>query len=220
MKRILVITFVAVLGASAASDSYAQRANAQARPSLGPLHERASRAGGHVTEVLRDDSAAMHGTVRELAGRSPVIVIGTVLGRRAHLAADGARVQTDVALKVQEAVKGTVARGAVIRISVAGGSHRFADGTTARQYQWGYRPVRDHAQYLFFLRETAMRTPLRGDVVYELAQGPQSQFELDFAADSVTPAVGEARHPIAVRYRGHSAQRLLVELHAAAPRGR
>ncbi len=110
--------------------------------------------------------------------------------------------------------------GSIITVSMPGGSHRFADGTIARQYVWGYHRVQNQASYLFFLQESPTRTIIRGAVAYELALGQQGQFELNYETDAVTPAAGEAFHPIGVRYRGRSVRDLLVELHAAVPRTR
>jgi hypothetical protein len=217
MKTVLAVATAVIVAAFAVALD-AQR-GIGATGSLGPLHERARSAGGRLVETLADEHPPA-GTIAELAARSPVVVIGKVLGVRAHLASDGARITTDVAFKVQEVVKGGVKGGEIITVMMPGGNHLFADGTTARQYRWGYHGIRNGSSYVLFLQESPARTVIRGAVAYEFAVGSQGQFELDFAKRTVTPAAAERTHPLAGRYRGSTVRQILVELHAAVPRTR
>ncbi len=106
MKRFLVVAAALSLGISGVLPGTSRdQAGASAAPdATSSLHDRAKLAGGRLTEVLPDEGDSVCATVEELAGRSPVVVIGKALGVRAHLAPDGDRVMTDVAFKVQEAV--------------------------------------------------------------------------------------------------------------------
>ncbi|OFW07491.1 MAG: hypothetical protein A3H96_07070 [Acidobacteria bacterium RIFCSPLOWO2_02_FULL_67_36] len=211
----LVATAVFVLAPIAIA---AQQAASSQAARTATLHERTKAAGGRLTEAVPDEGESPCATLAELAARSPLIVIGEVLAHRAHLASDQARVTTDVVVKVQERVRGPVAAGALITVTMPGGSYRFPDGAIVHQPRPGYRPIRDRARYLLFLRESRPRTIVRGTVAYELALGPQGQFELDFEKDAVTPAAGERSHPLASRYGGLRIRQLLTELHAAVPR--
>jgi hypothetical protein len=200
------------LGADAAPGPRGRPADTQ---SVDTLHQKARRAGGRLQEILKEEAAVPSTTIRDLAANSPDIVIGQVLARRGHLAPDGRSVRTDVVLKVQQTVRGDSRPGQLITIAIPGGTFRFSDGTTARQYLEHYRPARDQERYLFFLRRSSTGLIVRGDVAYEWAVGPQGQFELNFAEDQVVPAILDRRHPIRTRYEGTSIKALLVELRAA-----
>ena len=199
--------------------AHAQTAQAAQEPQ-GPLHDRARRAGGHLTEKLTGEPQSVFATIGELAARAPVIVIGQVLAARSHLSDDRKRLTSDFVFKVQEPVKGDVKPGAHITVSVPGGSHRFADGSTVKQYRPGYRPMQEGGRYLLFLHESPSRRITRNAVVFELAAGSQGQFELDFEANAVKPGVGERAHPLAARYQRVDILALLSELHEAVPRAR
>src|SRR5512145_1561910 len=64
--------------------------------SQGALHDRATRAGGQLTDVLADDGSTACASAAELAARSPVIVIGQALAQRGHLVDGGRTIATDV----------------------------------------------------------------------------------------------------------------------------
>jgi hypothetical protein len=220
MTKIAISAMVLLVGfGGELSSGTVEAANAAApQAPAGLLHDRAIRAGGQLVEVLADEGHSPCATIAELAARAPVIVIGKSLGHRMHLAPDGGSITTDTVIKVQEAVKGGVVPGALITVSVRGGSHRFADGATARQVRRGYRPMRDGAHYLLFLHESPARVISRGAVVYEFVLGPQGQVELDFDNDTAVPAAGEPSHPLAARYSKASVRQILSELHAGVPR--
>jgi hypothetical protein len=215
----VVLLCLAATSASVAADGpQGTRRRPADTPAADTLHQKARRAGGSLQEVLKEEAIVPSTTIRDLAANSPDIVIGQVLGHRGHLAPDGRSVRTDVVLKVQQTVRGGSRPGQLITIAIPGGSFRFSDGATARQYREHYRPVRDQERYLFFLRRSSTGLVVRGDVAYEWSVGPQGQFELNFAEDKVVSGVLERNHPIRTRYEGTSIKDLLVEVRAATRR--
>lgn len=179
------------------------------------LHDRAQLAGGTLLEPYPDDGDVTSATVAELFRRSPIVVIGKVLAQRAHLSADGQRVTTDIAVDSQEVLRGPVVVGQVVRISLPGGSHRFADGVIVHQTTAGYQKPNVGGTHVLFLREA--RPALSDKTEYELAVGKQGQIELDFANGKVIPGFGGAEmlDPIATKTRKTPLAEFLVELHAA-----
>lgn len=215
---VLLCLAATIAGVAADAPQGTQRRPADTPAAADTLHQKALRAGGRLQERLEEEAIVPSTTIRDLAANSPDIVIGQVLGRRGHLAADGRSVRTDVVLKVQQTVRGGSRPGQLITIAIPGGSFRFSDGTKARQYLEYYRPVRDQERYLFFLRRSSTGLVVRGDLAYEWAAGPQGQFELNFAEDKVVSGVLERKHPIRIRYEGTSIKDLLVEVRAATRR--
>jgi hypothetical protein len=143
---------------------------------------------------------------------------------RSSLAANERQIDTDVAIRVQERVKGSIPGGALVYVRLPGGAHRFPDGRTARQVITGFRAVRPDATYVMYLRPIdapeAARTgearrvdgrPRRAQ--FELAVGPQGLFELDFDRDVVVPAALHLDHPLAMRYATMPVAEFLTELH-------
>lgn len=185
-----------------------QSAGAKSRqdPSDETLYDRARRAGGHYQEVLREDAVPPASTIRDLAARSPDIVIGQVLARRGHLTEDQRMVRTDVVLKVQQTVRGGSRPGQLITIAVPGGSYRFPDGTKAALYREYYRPIRDKERYLFFLQRSLARLVVRGDIAYELAAGPQGQFEAELCRRQGDPCGDGKRSPDPASLRANEHQ--------------
>jgi hypothetical protein len=192
------------------------------------LYDRVRAMGSHLDETL-DAGDVPYASLAELASRAPVIVIGRTRGLRSRLAADEVGIATEIALSVQECLKGPVPPGSLIYFRVPGGFHRFPDGRTARQALPGFRAVRTDATYVLFLRPIppaqgtpadvrARRTsdPYRAE--YELAAGDQGRFELQVASGTVVPAPGGMDHPLVSRYAGMSVTDFLVELSRAVAR--
>jgi len=194
------------------------------------LYDRVKAAGSHLDEAL-DAGDVPVANLAELGSRASVVVVGRILGTRSRLAADQQHVTTEVAVHVQESLKGPVVLGSVIYCRVPGGAHRFADGRTARQTAPGFRMPRPRATYVLFLQPIrpgvsgivgrgaqAPRGPERAD--YELATGLQGQFELQFERGTVVPAPGGKDHPLAVRYADMPVTDFLAELHRTVGRRR
>ncbi len=225
MQRMVVI--MSVLAAWAiGSQGWAQPAQlpAATRTGMTPtLHERATAAGGRVSEALEPGDLPM-ANLAELARRSPVVIVAYVMGLRSQLAQDHQGVHTEVALRVVESVKGTVRGGAIVYARMPGGAHRFDDGQTARQTVPGFRTVQPEATYVLFLRPIRVSPPVRtaspggasGRVYraqYELAAGLQGVFQLDFAGGTVVPAAVSPDHPLAAGYGTTTVVDFLTELH-------
>lgn len=194
------------------------------------MYDRVKAAGSHLDETL-DAGDVPVANLAELASRAPVVIVGRILGMRSRLAADQVHIATEVAIHVQESLKGPVLLGSLIYYRVPGGSHRFADGRTARQVVPGFRSVRTNATYVLFLRPVLPapggpagrgaqpnRSPERAQ--YELAAGHQGQFELQFDSRTVVPAPGGKDHPLAIRYADMAVTDFLVALHRAVGRRR
>ncbi len=179
------------------------------------LRDRAELAGRILVEPYPDCGEVTSASVAELFRRSPIVVIGKVMAQRAHLAADGQSVTTDIAVDTQEVLRGPIVPGQVVRVSLPGGSHRFDDGIIVHQTTPGYQKPHTGGTYVLFLRES--RPPLSDKTEYELAVGKQGQFELDFTGGRVIPGFegGELVDAIATRARKTPLAGFLVELHAA-----
>jgi hypothetical protein len=178
------------------------------------LQERARANAGTLTEQLAVRAAPQLVTLADMCARSPIVVVGTVMARRGHLSKDGATVQTDLALRVQDVVKGTVRAGSVLYVAVPGGSFRFTDGAKVHQVTNGYLRPRPGHQYVLFLRPLVAAAGAKAD--YELALAAQGQFELDRSVDKVRPANTDRHSSLAKRYTNMKVAPFLAELHRAA----
>jgi hypothetical protein len=225
MAAYLIVPSLGWLFAPVSASQSSLRSAQQPAP---PLHDRVRAAGAHLDEALEMGDVAS-ADLSELASRSPLIVIGPVLASRSRLAPDERNVATEVALLVRECPKGAVAPGSLLYIRAPGGTHRFADGRTARQTVAGFRMIRSASVYVLFLRPTplpvhnleTMPSPAGAELYrarHELAVGPQGIFELDFASGVVIPAASRSDHPLAARYRNTAITGFLSELHRAVPR--
>lgn len=178
-------------------------------------------SGRHLREAL-DPGDVPVAALDELASRTPIVVVGRTLGLRTRLAADRRLIATEVALLVQDSLRGLVPAGTVIYIRVPGGSHRLDTGQILTQGAAGFRFIKPATTYVLFLRGlspvqavsagSAARVgrPFRAE--YELAMGQQGQFELDFANDAVVPAAIDRKHPLMARYGVMAVPEFLSEL--------
>jgi|WetSurMetagenome_2_1015567.scaffolds.fasta_scaffold164126_3 hypothetical protein len=218
----LVATITLAPGGISLQATPRQTGPEKATPSL---HDRATAAGSHLVEPLTAGDIPI-ATLSELASRAPVVVVGRVLGARSRLAPDGRGIVTEVAIHVHESLRGGASLGSLVYFRVPGGSHRFADGRTAKQVVPGFRSFRMGATYVLFLRpirpavdEPAAVRAARDSgayrAQYELASGPQGQFELLFEGGTVVPGPGGKDHPLVFRYADMAVSDFLVELHRA-----
>src|SRR5438270_13329157 len=115
------------------------------------LYEQAKKNGGRVVLTNRPSRATIYPNIEELAKRSDLIVIGRALGHKSNLTPDGRFITQDFLIKVQEIIKGNLAKHQSVLISSPGGTHRFADGTYVAVMSKGYKQLEDKGLYVYFL---------------------------------------------------------------------
>jgi hypothetical protein len=111
---------------------------------------------------------------------------------------------TDVLIKAQGVVKGSVKPGNAVKFRTAGGVFVFRDGSLVQERANGLRPPQVGRLYVFFLKWN--------NDAYEFTRATQGMFEIKNGL--IVPA--ETRHdPLADRYRGMSTVSFLRELRSA-----
>ena len=201
-----LITLLLVMHACAAGSVIAQQ------PS-GTLHDRAKKVGGKLVWHYRANRSLIYPNVEELAKRSDLIVVGRTLGHRPSLRPDGKFITNDFLVKVQDVIKGNVAGGESIFISVPGGAYKFSDGTYAALIPANYREAEDGATYVFFLTKKKPNSVFKG---HTLASETQGMFA--FRDGRVDPADLVVSDPVVMKYRGLGAAAFLQQVRMAVPR--
>lgn len=193
------VVALALLSAGGATGS-AQRS--------GPtLHEQAKRAGGRTSVVFEPEPQSFSPDLGSLTRRSDVVVVGRPLSNRGALDPDGRSVTQDYRVRVQGVIKGGLAPGTVIAVSLPGGGYKFPDGSFVSVRAKDYRQAENGKLYVFFLDAQGGG--------YRLAGGTQGLFHFSPDDGKVEPASTSRLDPLA-RYKGAEAAAFLRELRAAA----
>lgn len=177
------------------------------------LHERAKKAGGKYILKYKPSRGTVYPNIAELAKRSDLIVVGRILSHKSNLSADERAITQDFMLKVQEVIKGSLARGTAVLFSLPGGTHRFPDKTFAAMVPVGFKQPQDGGIYVLFLKSRQANSPYKGQRLISESQG---LFALKDGV--VEPADLAADDPVNVKYRKMGAALFLHEIHKAVPR--
>jgi hypothetical protein len=181
---VMALTLVSIVGISggwALSGSQADRQKIDARDQAaltealrrGGLREAAKLKGHYVGDFdAHWDFSRLD--IELLTKNSAAVVVGTTtkkLGSR--LTSEGQLIFTDYEVTVQERIKGEVAAGARITVSLPGGRVEFEDGTIAELTTPNFEHMKTGGTYTLFLNESA--TAPGG---YTLTAGPQGLVEI------------------------------------------
>jgi hypothetical protein len=177
------------------------------------LHDLAKEKGCKLVVTYNAGHATTYPNVEELAKRSDLIVVGRVLSHKTSLTPDGRFITQDFLVKVQEIIKGNLAKRQAVLISTPGGTHRFADGTYVAVMSKGYRQLADKGLYVYFLKARPKNSVYKG---YRLVSDSQGAFALK--NDKVDPADANNTDPVSTKYRGMQASEFLRNIHKAVPR--
>lgn len=170
------------------------------------LHEQAKRAGGKASVVFEPEPQSFSPDLGSLTRRSDVVVVGRPLSNRGTLSPDGRSVTQDYRVRVQGVVKGGLAPGTTIVVSLPGGGYKFPDGSFVSARAKDYRQAENGKLYVFFLDAEGGG--------YRLAGGTQGLFRL--AEDGKVEPASTSRHDGLAAYKGAGAAAFLKELRAAA----
>lgn len=143
--------------------------------------------------------------VEALTKGSLAVVVGVPTKALApRLASEGQLIYTDYEVAVREVMKGKVAAGDTVKVSLVGGRVRFEDGTSAEVETPTFEHVQPGRTYVFFLNEDGA-----GASTYALTGGPQGLVEID---GGNVKSHGRPSDPVAVQTRGTRKEAFLREV--------
>ena len=206
INRLMLVALLAIATALSAP------VLAQQQKTRTDLHTRAKSKGGKYVWRYRPTRSVVYPNIEELAKRSDAVLIGRMLGHRSNLTTDGKFITQDFHVRVQEVLKGTVANGSSITISLPGGSHKYKDGTRVHVMPALFKQAQDGGTYVFFLKVPKGSSTKQ----YRLTSEIQGLFA--FKDGQVEPAYGAATDPMVMKYQGMPAKAFLGKLHVALPR--
>ncbi|HKC62068.1 MAG TPA: hypothetical protein VKB86_00415 [Pyrinomonadaceae bacterium] len=168
----------------APKESLTQQGNAEGRLRQGAREKR------HFVLAYDDPQWKNVLDTKMLVKDSPIIILGRVERSPCKLSEDGERITIDYQVRVSDVVKGNMAKGTLVTVSVPGGLVRFDDGTTAEFRTPSFRKMASGRSYLLFLTPEGKR-----DGILITTGGPQGIFELSrdgasamhFSADFTAP---------------------------------
>jgi hypothetical protein len=225
-KRLLVVfvmalTSISIIGISSGwarlsgSQAYSQKQDANDQIALrdalrrGGLREAAKLKGHYVGEFdAHWDFSQLD--IELLTKNSAAVLIGTMtkkLGSR--LTSEGQLIFTDYEVTVQERIKGEVATGARITVSLPGGRVEFEDGTSAELTTPSFEHMKTGGTYTLFLTESG--TAPDG---YTLTAGPQGLVEI--VDNNTVKSHGRSTDPINAQSRGKNKDAFLQEVRKQA----
>jgi hypothetical protein len=91
-------------------------------------------------------------TLEMIIKNSELVVVGTPLTNVCKVDSEGDGITTDYQVSVNEAIKGDVASGNLITVSIPGGRVEFPDGTSAEIRVQDFRKMENGKTYVLFLR--------------------------------------------------------------------
>lgn len=145
-----------------------------------------------------------------LTKNSVAVIVGTTtkkLGSR--LTSGGELIFTDYEVAVQERIKGEIATGARITVSLPGGRVEFEDGTSAELTTLNFEHMKTGGTYTLFLSESA--TAPDG---YTLTAGPQGLVEI--VDNNTVKSHGRATDPINAQSKDKNKDAFLQEVRKQA----
>lgn len=205
-RKPLSLVLLVALGSCAGSAVLAQQPHKT-------LRDRAKGKGGGVVWRYRASRSLIYPNIEELAKRSDLILVGRTLGHRTALRGDGKFLTNDFLVRVQSVLKGEVAGGSSVLISVPGGAYAFPDGNYAALLPANFKEAEDGHVYIFFLKAKQQKSAFKGHTLVSETQG---LFELKDG--KIEPADYASSDPIVKKYRGLEAPKFLTKIRAAVPR--
>lgn len=225
-KRLLIVLVVALtltslIGISSGwprlSGSQAQSQNDDASDQIalrdalrrGGLREAAKLKGHYVADFDPHwDFSRLD--IELLTKNSAAVVVGTMtkkLGSR--LTSEGQLIFTDYEVTVQERIKGEVATGARITVSLPGGRVEFEDGTSAELTTPNFEHMKTGGTYTLLLSESGA-----APAGYTLTAGPQGLVEI--VDNNTVKSHGRATDPINVQSKDKTKDAFLQEVRKQA----
>jgi len=111
----------------------------------------AARLKGHYVGVATAPCWPSY-TLETITRDSALVLVGTPLTNLCELDSEGDGITTDYQVSVNEAIKGNLAPGSVITVSVPGGRVEFPDGTSAELRVQDFKKMENGKTYVLFLR--------------------------------------------------------------------
>ena len=202
---------VIAIAIAAASSFRAQTPKEAKQVSKETLNEQARKNKGTFLWRYVPQRMTVYRSLDDLARDSDIVIVGRTIGHRSRLRADGKFITKDFSVRVQEVLKGEVANGSLIEISLPGGAYKFPDGTVAFVMLSRYKQAEDLRTYVFFLKK-------KGSLYKGHPPVSETQAVFDLTGGKVQPADLVDSDPIVSRYRDMNAGKFLAELHKATPR--
>lgn len=209
-KVILLLLVVTVV--LSASGVFAKNGRQDPKKPKVTLYDKAKKAGGKLVVTYKPNRGTIYPNIEELAKRSDMIIVGSVLSHKSSLTPDERFIAQDFLVKVHEVIKGDLARGRSVLVSFPGGTHRFADGTYAAIMPVGFKQPEDKGIYVFFLKSKTKGSAFNGQ---RLVSERQGMFAL--TKGTVEPSERAPDDPMNVKYREMPAASFLREIHKAVP---
>ena|SRR5215831_6731674 len=111
----------------------------------------AAHLQGHYVSVATAPCWPSH-TLETITEDSALVLVDTPLTNVCKLDSEGDGITTDYQVSVNEAIKGDLAPGSVITVSIPGGRVEFPDGTSAEVRVQDFRKMENGKTYVLFLR--------------------------------------------------------------------
>lgn len=215
IRGLMLLVMVLAIGASLLLQAQNRKPGKPLMPTQlrDKLHEMAQKSGGHYVLRYRPNRSTVHPNLEELAKRSDLVIVGRTLTHRSKLSEDGNFITQDFLVRVQEVVKGDLAKARSVVISLPGGSQRFADRTYATVEPLGSQPAQNGETYVFFLK-----SPPKGSAIKEHRLASETQGMYALTSGKVAPSHLAADDPLAGKYRQMGAADFLRQVHKAVPR--
>jgi hypothetical protein len=184
-------------GLRAALGSNPQGARA---PDTRTLKEKA-KVNGRFVRTEEPSALPPSQSVEEISHLSSAVIIGTTESNACRLSADGKQITIDYQVKVQEVLKGGIAQGQTITVSLPGGRVSFDDGTTAEIKTPWFRKMENGKTYILFLSDGE-----KG--VFVTTGGPQGVYGTSETDGTIKTHSGRLRDP-AWKYNGMDKRKFL-----------
>lgn len=171
----------------------------------GGLRE-AARIKGHYVSS-ENESHWLKYDLESLTKNSGNIVVGIPIYHVCQLSSNGELITTEYQIKIEQSLKGPLAAGALVNVSLLGGKVVFEDGTSAEIKTPNLEGMENGRTYILFL------SPRIGDTgAFNLTGAGQGLFEL-----SQDKAVKPHGHPVDTvqKHKNQDADSFLQEIRAA-----
>jgi hypothetical protein len=170
------------------------------------LIDRSGRQVATIAFKLNDGTIVPN--IQTLIRYSEDIIIGKIIENKSYLD-DNEEIYTVSKVFVQEAAKGDIVSGSVIKIRRQGGSWGYADGVFVTKVPVDARLLDNDKNYIIFLNKGD------DDQYYDLSAGVQSIYGMDFSSNSIFPINLNRNDPMVRRYSNALITDFLVVLHKA-----
>ena len=145
-----------------------------------------------------------------LTKNSAAVIVGTMTRKLdSRLASEGQLIFTDYEVTVQERIKGEVAAGAHITVSLPGGRVEFEDGTSAELTTPKFEHMKTGGTYTLFLSESS-----NAPNGFTLTAGPQGLVEI--VDNNTVKSHGRPTDPINAQSKDKNKDAFLQEVRKQA----